>query len=236
MKKSVILTLSATALAVTVCTICAYASINVPKTDSEKPDDNVQKINAAADGENSITSLDLPGEISSAAILGRIEDDPESKKNIFISMLNSVDFFDTVQGEFVTTFLDSERKEVRVTYAVDVPNIRSYSKATGARNMEMYYDGDYIYNVLTDKREYRTDRYCPQYTAQSRNAGKRNVYEAHSAPEKNIRTLRLFLQRPHRGRRGRIQLLPLSQRSDLCPLCFYKYYVPGACFRIPFAS
>lgn len=49
------------------------------------------------------------------------------KQNILIGMLNSIDYYSTVEGTFVTSFIE-EGKETTVTYKTDLINQCSYQK------------------------------------------------------------------------------------------------------------
>lgn len=68
------------------------------------------------------------------------------KENIFNNMLNSVDHYDAVEGEFTTTLITDEGEAV-VSYATDIPNQKSYQKITEAgKSTEVVANDGMIYS------------------------------------------------------------------------------------------
>lgn len=77
------------------------------------------------------------------------------KENIFNNMLNSVDHYDAVEGEFTTTLITDEGEAV-VSYATDIPNQKSYQKITEAgKSTEVVANDGMIYSFDNSTRTYR---------------------------------------------------------------------------------
>lgn len=83
------------------------------------------------------------------------------KENLFLNLLNGVDYYDTVQGTFRTTFIDPEM-ETTVSYSVDIPNQLAWEEAVNDSMDIVSYYQDEVY-VETDERQ----RTYAQYAAAS---------------------------------------------------------------------
>lgn len=76
------------------------------------------------------------------------------KENLFVNLLNGVDYYDTAQGTFRTTFIDPE-KETMISYSVDIPNQLAWEEAVndGMDIITYYQDRTYV-EVDEKKRAY----------------------------------------------------------------------------------
>ena len=103
----------------------------------------------ASSKENS-TQIIYPS-VQAPQTLAEIRSVENVKNNLYQNMLNSVDFYDTVSGEFTTTFID-QGQEVTVAYQTDLEKQASYQKISAAQlDLEQYcLDGRLIdYNNRT---------------------------------------------------------------------------------------
>ena len=103
----------------------------------------------ASSKENS-TQIIYPS-VQAPQTLAEIRSVENVKNNLYQNMLNSVDFYDTVSGEFTTTFID-QGQEVTVAYQTDLEKQVSYQKISAAQlDLEQYcLDGRLIdYNNRT---------------------------------------------------------------------------------------
>lgn len=123
--------------------------------------------------DQSLDSLDLEEETtndeqsSNSLTLEFIEEIDNVKENIFNNMLDSVDFYDAVEGEFITTLWDdpedenhSENSATTISYVSNIPAQESYqmiSENGEIATTEVYVtEGkQYTFNNLT--RSYRID-------------------------------------------------------------------------------
>ena len=90
----------------------------------------------ASSKENS-TQIIYPS-VQAPQTLAEIRSVENVKNNLYQNMLNSVDFYDTVSGEFTTTFID-QGQEVTVAYQTDLEKQASYQKISAAQlDLEQY--------------------------------------------------------------------------------------------------
>lgn len=105
------------------------------------------------------------------------------KENLFVNLLNGVDYYDTAQGTFRTTFIDPE-KETRVSYSVDIPNQLAWEEAIndGMDIVTYYQDRAYI-EVDEKKRSYTQYPTVAHPELENRERKTTDIYEFAAALE-----------------------------------------------------
>lgn len=133
----------------------------------------------------SAAASEVVGDVKDSAARIDIE---ETKKNVFNNMLNSIDHYDAVEGEFTTTLISDEENTV-VTYATNIVEQEAYQKISEGTKITEIFAKDGVIRTYDNKaKTYKVENVDNQYELAER--VKAN-YDICSAPivseEKNAR-------------------------------------------------
>lgn len=117
----------------------------------------------AGEAENDIKMVD-------SFTLSDVKSIDDVKENIYNNMLNSVDFYDAVEGSFTTTFIRAG-EEVTIDYAVDIPaQVASESVKGSIEDIQQVCIDETVYTYDADRQIYTHDYYASQLDTSSRSA------------------------------------------------------------------